>query len=220
MRCLTRRPEAVAPHRDTTTIVAGDVLELESLRPAMRGIETAYYLVHSMTAAVSFEEQDRRCAANFAAAAREAGVRRIVYLGGLGAGSDLSSHLAQPPGSRPHSRRLGRADDRVPGLDRDRLGQPLLRDAPHARRAPAGDDHAALGAHQGAADRDRGRARLPRSGARRRARGQRGVRDRRRRRGLLRGADARVRAAARPPPLDRSRCRSSPPACRASGSGS
>ena len=82
VRCLTRRPEAVAPHRDTTTIVEGDVLELESLRPAMRGIETAYYLVHSMTAAASFEEQDRRCAANFAAAAREAGVRRIVYLGG------------------------------------------------------------------------------------------------------------------------------------------
>ena len=94
VRCLTRRPEAVAPHRDTTTIVEGDVLELESLRPAMRGIETAYYLVHSMTAAASFEEQDRRCAANFAAAAREAGLRRIVYLGGLGAGSDLSSHLS------------------------------------------------------------------------------------------------------------------------------
>ena len=94
VRCLTRRPEAVAPHRDTTTIVAGDVLELESMRPAMRGVETAYYLVHSMTSATSFEEQDRRGATNFAAAAREAGVRRIVYLGGLGAGGDLSSHLA------------------------------------------------------------------------------------------------------------------------------
>ena len=94
MRCLTRRPEAVAPHRDTTTVVAGDVLELESLRPAMRGVGTAYYLVHSMTSATSFEEQDRRGAANFAAAAREAGVRRIVYLGGLGAGGDLSSHLS------------------------------------------------------------------------------------------------------------------------------
>ena len=66
----------------------------ESLRPAMRGVETAYYLVHSMGSATSFEEQDRRGAANFAAAAREAGVRRIVYLGGLGAGGDLSSHLA------------------------------------------------------------------------------------------------------------------------------
>ncbi|MFN0153249.1 MAG: SDR family oxidoreductase [Gaiella sp.] len=93
VRCLTRRPEAVAPHRDTTTVMAGDVLDLESLRPAMRGVETAYYLVHSMAAAASFEQHDRRAAENFAAAAREAGVRRIVYLGGLGAGSDLSSHL-------------------------------------------------------------------------------------------------------------------------------
>ncbi len=94
VRCLTRRPEAVVPHRDTTTVVAGDVLDLESLRPAMEGIETAYYLVHSMTSAASFEQEDRRGAANFAAAAGEAGVRRIVYLGGLGAGGDLSSHLS------------------------------------------------------------------------------------------------------------------------------
>ena len=82
VRCLTRRPEALAPRSDTTTIVAGDVLDFESLRPAMRGVATAYYLVHSMTSATSFEEQDRRGAANFAAAAREAGVSRIVYLGG------------------------------------------------------------------------------------------------------------------------------------------
>ena len=94
VRCLTRRPEAVASHRDTTTVIAGDVLEIESLRPAMLGVETAYYLVHSMTSAAGFEEQDRRGAGNFAAAAREAGVRRIVYLGGLGAGGDLSSHLS------------------------------------------------------------------------------------------------------------------------------
>ena len=94
VRCLTRRPQALTPDRDSTTIVAGDVLELESLRPAMRGVATAYYLVHSMASASSFEQQDRDGAATFAAAAREAGVRRIVYLGGLGAGGDLSSHLS------------------------------------------------------------------------------------------------------------------------------
>ena len=94
VRCLTRRPEAVTTHRDTTTIVVGDVLDIESLRPAMRGVETAYYLVHSMMSAASFEQEDRRAAGNFAAAALEAGVRRIVYLGGLGAGGDLSSHLS------------------------------------------------------------------------------------------------------------------------------
>ena len=42
VRCLTRRPEAVAPHRETATIVAGDALEIESLRPAMREVEIAY----------------------------------------------------------------------------------------------------------------------------------------------------------------------------------
>jgi uncharacterized protein YbjT (DUF2867 family) len=74
--------------------VAGDLLEPESLAPAMREVRTAYYLVHSMDALESFEELDRRAAANFATAAREAGVRRIVYLSGLGSGANLSAHLA------------------------------------------------------------------------------------------------------------------------------
>ena len=76
-----------------------------------------------MTSATSFQEHDRG-AANLAAAARKAGVRRIVYLGGLGAGGDLSSHLS----SRQEVGRIltdsSVDDDRVPGFDRDRLGQP------------------------------------------------------------------------------------------------
>ena len=75
-------------------MVAGDVLDAGSLRPALLGIDTAYYLVHSMGSGESFDEQDRRAAANFADAASDAGARRIVYLGGLGAESDLSTHLA------------------------------------------------------------------------------------------------------------------------------
>jgi uncharacterized protein YbjT (DUF2867 family) len=59
----------------------------------MVGIHAAYYLVHSMASANSFEEEDRRAAHAFAAAARDAGVQRIVYLGGLGSGSELSAHL-------------------------------------------------------------------------------------------------------------------------------
>jgi uncharacterized protein YbjT (DUF2867 family) len=60
----------------------------------MAGVEIAYYLVHSMGSAGKFEEQDRRAAQNFADAAREAGVRRIIYLGGLGDQEhDLSAHL-------------------------------------------------------------------------------------------------------------------------------
>jgi uncharacterized protein YbjT (DUF2867 family) len=63
------------------------------LIPALEGVETAYYLVHSMGSAGSFSAIDRRAATAFALAARDTGVRRIVYLGGLGEG-DLSEHLA------------------------------------------------------------------------------------------------------------------------------
>ena len=94
VRCLSRRPEALSDHARIAEIVAGDVLDANTLGPALRGVDVAYYLVHSMGSGGSFEDEDRRAAANFAAAAAAAGVRRIVYLGGLGAGADLSSHLA------------------------------------------------------------------------------------------------------------------------------
>jgi uncharacterized protein YbjT (DUF2867 family) len=75
-------------------VVGGDVLDQTSLRLAMEGVAVAFYLVHSMGSKKSFEEQDRTAAVNFAAAARDAGVRRIVYLGGLGSDGDkLSAHL-------------------------------------------------------------------------------------------------------------------------------
>ena len=94
VRCLSRRPEALSDHARLAEIVAGDVLDADTLGPALEGVDVAYYLVHSMGSGGSFEDEDRRAAANFAAAAAAAGVRRIVYLGGLGAGADLSSHLA------------------------------------------------------------------------------------------------------------------------------
>jgi uncharacterized protein YbjT (DUF2867 family) len=95
LRCLTRRPEALTERAAKgTEIVAGDLLDPGSLDRAMRGVHTAYYLVHSMGASGEFEVLDRTAATNFAAASRRAGVRRIVYLGGLGDGGDLSSHLA------------------------------------------------------------------------------------------------------------------------------
>ena len=75
-------------------MVAGDVLDAASLRRAMEGVEVAYYLVHSMETSTRFEALDRTAARNFAQAARAAGVRRIVYLGGLGSGDRLSPHLA------------------------------------------------------------------------------------------------------------------------------
>jgi uncharacterized protein YbjT (DUF2867 family) len=95
VRCLTRRPEVLArlAPRDVE-IVAGDLLELESLTVALASVQIAYYLVHSMDGSGSFEELDRRAASNFATAAAKAGVRHIVYLSGLGSGADLSAHLA------------------------------------------------------------------------------------------------------------------------------
>jgi len=75
-----------------TEIIRGDCLDAASLVPAMTGVHTAYYLVHSMGRADSFEEQDRTAARNFTTAAEGAGVKRIIYLGGLGEGA-LSPHL-------------------------------------------------------------------------------------------------------------------------------
>jgi uncharacterized protein YbjT (DUF2867 family) len=94
VRCAGRRPEAIAKNVLKTTVVRADVLDRESIGAAMRGIDTAYYLVHSMNSERSFEGADREGARNFAEAARAAGVRRIIYLGGLGNSSrSLSPHL-------------------------------------------------------------------------------------------------------------------------------
>lgn len=94
VRCLSRHPNALSQRvAQTTEVVKGDALDAASLATSMVGVHAAYYLVHSMASANSFEEEDRRAAHAFAAAARDAGVQRIVYLGGLGSGSELSAHL-------------------------------------------------------------------------------------------------------------------------------
>ncbi len=95
IRCLARRPEFLRPRvAESTQVVKGDVLDQPSLRAAVEGVDSAYYLVHSMGSGGTFEKDDRRAAENFAQTAREAGVRRIIYLGGLGGGPALSPHLA------------------------------------------------------------------------------------------------------------------------------
>lgn len=95
LRCLARRPENLrARVGDAIEVVAGDVLDPETLPPALEGVKVAYYLIHSMGEKGSFEENDRRAAENFAHAARVAGVERIIYLGGLGNEAEaLSPHL-------------------------------------------------------------------------------------------------------------------------------
>jgi uncharacterized protein YbjT (DUF2867 family) len=95
VRCLTRRPDVLRDRvQPSVEVVEGDVLDRSSLDAALQGVHTACYLVHSMGGPGDFEELDRRAAVNFAEAARTAGVRQIVYLGGLGRDQDLSPHLA------------------------------------------------------------------------------------------------------------------------------
>jgi uncharacterized protein YbjT (DUF2867 family) len=95
VRCVARRPDYLRPRVGTgTEVVGGDVLDPASIAAALEGVHTAYYLVHSMASAGDFETRDREAAERFAGAAAAAGVRRIVYLGGLGHGAHLSSHLA------------------------------------------------------------------------------------------------------------------------------
>jgi len=94
-RCLARRPEILrARLAGAAEAVQGDLLDAGTLPAAMEGVHTAYYLVHSMMRGARFEAEDRVAAANFARAAREAGVRRIIYLGGLtSTEGGLSPHL-------------------------------------------------------------------------------------------------------------------------------
>lgn len=96
-----RRGELRGPLADgasgAVALVEGDAVTGAGLEQALEGVEVAYYLIHSMEASVdgSFTARDRAAAENFARAARAAGTRRIVYLGGLiPAGGPASAHLA------------------------------------------------------------------------------------------------------------------------------
>lgn len=90
VRAMTRRPDDYTGAGDP---VAGDVFEPETLAGALEGVDVAYYLVHSLDDR-DFERLDAEAASAFASAAADAGVRQIVYLGGLGADDDsLSPHL-------------------------------------------------------------------------------------------------------------------------------
>ena len=95
VRALARDASRFAPV-EGVDVVEADVLRRETLARALDGCSTAYYLVHSMErGANGFAVRDRRAAENFAAAARDAGVERVVYLGGLvPEGGPRSEHLA------------------------------------------------------------------------------------------------------------------------------
>jgi uncharacterized protein YbjT (DUF2867 family) len=99
VRCLARSPEKLRDHpwAGDAEVVRGDVTDTESTAAAMRGVDVAYYLVHALGTGSDFEDTDRRAARIFGEQARAAGVRRIVYVGGLTPAGvpveELSPHL-------------------------------------------------------------------------------------------------------------------------------
>ena len=95
VRVMARDPRRLGSLAGEVDCVPGDALNAASLGPALRDVDVAYYLIHSMGAAADFAARDREAARTFAAACAAAGVRRIIYLGGLGESRpSLSKHLA------------------------------------------------------------------------------------------------------------------------------
>lgn len=99
VRCIARSPRKLDGRdwrsNDQVSVEQSDLSDVEALTEILRGCDAAYYLVHSMEASGSdYAERDRQLATNFATAAKNADVQRIIYLGGLGAGDSLlSEHL-------------------------------------------------------------------------------------------------------------------------------
>ncbi|KZS72478.1 nucleoside-diphosphate sugar epimerase [Mycobacterium kansasii] len=96
VRALARDPNKLAgvPWRDRTEVARGDLGDVDSLIAAFDGVQVVYYLVHSMGTAKNFAVEEARAVRNVVEAARRAGVRRVVYLGGLHPdGRHLSPHL-------------------------------------------------------------------------------------------------------------------------------
>ena len=102
MRLLARntsKASALVPENSDAEIIEGDILKNENLGKAMKGIHSAYYLVHSMGGKLlsqrsDFAEKDKQAAKNFVSASDTSGLKRVIYLGGLGeTGDNLSEHL-------------------------------------------------------------------------------------------------------------------------------
>ncbi|MCC5842616.1 MAG: SDR family oxidoreductase [Verrucomicrobia bacterium] len=96
LRCLVRDPERLKgrPWLDKVEVFKGDVLKSDDLDQVMLGIDTAYYLIHSLGGGDGYAERDLQAARAFAQAAKTAGVKRIIYLGGLAKEDrELSEHL-------------------------------------------------------------------------------------------------------------------------------
>lgn len=93
VRCATRSVQAARERHPERTWVEFDVERPETLAPALEGCRAAYYLVHQMAGGAEFEARERRAAHAFAQAASEAGLERLVYLGGVEPDGPPSEHL-------------------------------------------------------------------------------------------------------------------------------
>jgi uncharacterized protein YbjT (DUF2867 family) len=94
VRCLVRSPEKLRnrPWLDKVEVFMGDVMNEESLYPALIGVQSAYYLIHNMASGESYRENERIGARNFGRAAKSSGLDQIIFLGGLG-GSKENRHM-------------------------------------------------------------------------------------------------------------------------------
>ncbi|HEY8482506.1 MAG TPA: SDR family oxidoreductase [Spirillospora sp.] len=95
VRCMARSAGRLRDHpwAPRVEIVEADATDPASTRRALDGVDVAYYLIHAIGGPQGFAETDRRAARTFAGAARDAGTRRLVYLGGMDPEEDLSPHL-------------------------------------------------------------------------------------------------------------------------------
>ena len=96
VRCLVRTSANLETRRWYTEVevMCGDVTQPESLVPALEGVSSAYYLVHSMSSGHDYVEQDLKAARDFSALAKQAGVGHIIYLGGLAdPQTEIASHM-------------------------------------------------------------------------------------------------------------------------------
>lgn len=94
LRLLVRDPARIsAAARQECTIIKGDTFDPVALEEAVAGVDTAFYLIHSMGSGGDYAAKDRSSAQNFRRACENAGVKKIVYLGGLGERATASEHL-------------------------------------------------------------------------------------------------------------------------------
>jgi uncharacterized protein YbjT (DUF2867 family) len=95
VRCLVRQPQkARGRFQSSVEIVGGDLLQPDSLSVEQFDAGAAYYLVHALASSGNLREEETAGATNFVRFARQAGVERLIYLGGLGSAAPSSSHLA------------------------------------------------------------------------------------------------------------------------------